>query len=167
MSSNFKLCPTHFFRGTKNFARKPPCAPPLVTGLFHASLKVKLSRIRKRNHFIVQPTRSEHLFSMLYKRFVHIRCQCMPANCGADTHSLALNTFALPSTVPAEFCITFQGTYVFAHIKLYFSYRHLMTWFLYSCVLLTNVIWTETKTQIKDMNDDINNIKTLRSSVKL
>jgi len=47
----------------------------------------------------------------------------MPANCGADTHSVG-NAVALPTTIPIKFFITSQGTQVFAHIKLSISSGH-------------------------------------------
>ena len=49
--------------------------------------------------------------------FVPIACQCMLANCGANTHRQVWNAYVLHITMPIELCITYPEMLVFAHTK--------------------------------------------------
>ena len=63
--------------------------------------------------------------------------ECMFPICGADTHSLVFNAFALP-TMPNKFCIISYGTLVLAHIKLPILSGHVMPWLQTICMSLSN-----------------------------
>ena len=47
-----------------------------------------------------------------------IACQCMLANCGANTRRLVWSTYVLHITMPIDLCITYPEMLVFAHIRL-------------------------------------------------
>ena len=50
--------------------------------------------------------------------FVSIACQCMLANCGANTSRLVRSAYVLHITMPIELCITYPKMLVFAHTRL-------------------------------------------------
>jgi len=75
---------------------------------------------------------------MQLKTLFRAYCMPMPVNCGANTHRLVLNAFALLTTSPIEFCITCQGTQVFAHMKLHILSGHLMPRLEIICMLFFN-----------------------------
>ena len=47
-----------------------------------------------------------------------IACQCMLANCGANTRRLVWSDYVLHVTMPIELCITYPEMWVFAHTRL-------------------------------------------------
>ena len=54
--------------------------------------------------------------------FVPIACQCMLANCGANTRRLVWNAYVLHITMPIELCITYPEMLVFVHTRFQVSH---------------------------------------------
>ena len=59
-----------------------------------------------------------HFWSVLYCSKKHFACQCMLANCGANTRRLVWSACVLHITMPIELCITYPEMWVFAHTRL-------------------------------------------------
>ena len=57
---------------------------------------------------------------------VPVACQCMLANCGANTHRPLWRAYVLRTTMPTELCLTYHETQVFAHTKSTIVSGHLM-----------------------------------------
>ena len=51
--------------------------------------------------------------------FVPVKCQCMLANCGANTHRLVWTAYVLRITVLTELWITYPEMLVIAHTRLH------------------------------------------------
>ena len=58
--------------------------------------------------------------------FVPIACQCMLANCGANTHRPVWSAYVLHITMPIDLCIAYPEMLVFAHTRPTIVTGHLM-----------------------------------------
>ena len=67
--------------------------------------------------------------------FVSIACQCMLANCGANTSRLVRSAYVLHITMPIELCITYPKMLVFAHTRLAIASGHLMPCWETTCIV--------------------------------
>jgi len=77
----------------------------------------------KWSHCTVQQINSEAPFAQCSTAvktvyFVPILCQCMLADCGANTHRLISSAHELHTTMLTGLCITYPEMQVFAHTKL-------------------------------------------------
>ena len=93
----------------------------------------------KWNHYTVQQTNSEALLisALLQQKTLYsvpIACQCMLANCGANTRRLVWSVYVLHITMPIELCITYPEMWVFAHTRLAIVSRPLMPFWETTCI---------------------------------
>ena len=66
--------------------------------------------------------------------FVPIACQCMLANCGANTRRPVWSAYVRHITMPSDLCITNPEMLVFAHIRLAFVSGPLMPCWETTCI---------------------------------
>ena len=66
--------------------------------------------------------------------FVPIACQCMLANCGANTRRPVWSAYVLHITMPIELCITYPEMLVFSHTRLAIVSGPLMSCWESTCI---------------------------------